>query len=74
MSYPPDLSRAAICRIEGHRGEGHCPDCGDVNYRLLGYYGAIASAAKRWGVTREEAEYRIIANQARADAKRGPPR
>lgn len=65
--YLPDgLSRGAICVMEGCRGRGPCPDCGETNYRLMGYYGAIASAAKLWGVSEDEAESRIHDNFARA--------
>ena len=57
--YPDGLSDWAICQIEGCIGKGNCKRCGEVNYRLLGYYGAIASAAKRWGCTEDEAEDRM---------------
>ena len=57
--YPDDISLASVCLIEGCIGEGHCPRCGETNYRLLGYLGAIARWAKQWGVSKEEAERRI---------------
>ena len=57
--YPDDITGPQICIIEGHTGDGHCPRCGDRNYALLGYYGAIARWAKAWGVTKEEAQRRI---------------
>ena len=50
--YPDGLTESDICLMDGHEGDGHCPRCGDVNYRLLGYIGAIASAAKRWGCSK----------------------
>lgn len=59
MSYPDYLPYGAICQMEGHRGNGYCPDCGNVNYKLLGYYGAVARWAKAWGITREQAEQRM---------------
>lgn len=62
-SYPDDIQPWQVCQMEGCRGPV-CPDCGTTNYRWLGYLGAIASAAKRWGVSKEEAERRI---EARAD-------
>ncbi len=76
MNYYKDgLSRRDVCHMEGHSGKGHCPDCGDVNYRLLGYYGAVARWAKEWGVTEDEAMDRIennqIAREERADLARG---
>ena len=58
-NYPEGLSPAAYCYMEGCLGIGPCPRCGKTNYALMGYYGAIASAAKRWGVSKEEAERRI---------------
>ena len=61
--YPEGLSGKDYCYMEGCIGKGPCPRCGKTNYRLMGWYGAIASAAKRWGVTNEEAERRIVARQ-----------
>jgi len=61
--YPDDITGPQLCYIEGCVGKGNCPRCGEVNYRLLGWYGAVASAAKRWGVTEDEAEARIISRQ-----------
>jgi len=51
------------CAMEGCRGKGNCPDCGQVNYRLLGYYGAVARWAKAWKVSEAEAE-RIMEERA----------
>ena len=65
-NYPEGLSGSAYCIIEGCIGRGQCPRCGETNYRLMGYYGAVATAAKRWGVSEEEAERRIEANQTEA--------
>lgn len=67
MSYPEGLPSSAYCQMEGCRGRGHCPDCGRTNYALLGYYGAIARWAKKWGVTQTAAEERIIARRMRED-------
>ena len=57
--YPDDIQGWQVCHMEGCLGEGHCPRCGQTNYPLLGYHGAIARWAKAWGVTREEAQRRI---------------
>ena len=57
-SYPDDIQPWQVCIIEGCRGP-NCSDCGTVNYRWLGYLGAVASAAKRWGVSKEDAEEHI---------------
>ena len=60
MYYPEGLSGAAICHMEGCVGsKGYCSRCGETNYQLLGYYGAVARWAKAWGVTEKEAERRI---------------
>ena len=60
-NYKDGVGGSDFCFMEGCLGRGHCPRCGETNYRLLGYYGAVASAAKRWGVTEDEAERRIEA-------------
>lgn len=64
-SYPDDVSGPAICYMEGCTGKGPCPNCGETNYHLMGYYGAVARWAKAWGVTEEEAEKRIGRSQMR---------
>jgi hypothetical protein len=64
--YPDHITGADLCHMEGCVGEGHCPRCGDTNYHLLGYFGAVARWAKQWGVTKDEAERRIEAHQAAA--------
>lgn len=61
--YKDGVGGADLCFMEGCLGNGHCPRCGVTNYHLLGYYGAVASAAKRWGCTTDEAERRISARQ-----------
>ena len=61
--YPDDISGADICYMEGCIGRGPCPRCGETNYALMGYYGAIARWAKVWGVSKDEAESRIIKHQ-----------
>ncbi len=62
MSYPDDLSASQLCQIEGCLGlKGYCPRCGETNYSLLGFYGAVARWAKAWSVTEDEAEERIMA-------------
>lgn len=58
--------------MEGCIGKGNCRRCGEVNYRLLGWYGAVASAAKRWGVSEDEAETRIIEHQEAEWLKKHP--
>ena len=67
-NYPDDISGAAICGMEGCASP-NCSRCGTVNYHWLGYLGARASAAKRWGVSLDEAEERITRNQARKDIR-----
>ena len=57
--YLPDgISGYTICRLEGCVG-AHCRRCGETNYHLLGYYGAVARWAKAWGVSKAEAEQRM---------------
>lgn len=58
-SYPDDVTGPQVCMMEGCLGNGHCSRCGQVNYQLLGYYGAIARWAKAWDVSKEEAEQRF---------------
>ena len=65
-NYPEGLSGAAYCFMEGCVGRGPCPRCGKTNYRLMGYYGAVARWAKAWGISTDEAEQRIVANRQRA--------
>ncbi len=57
--YPDDIQGWQICHMEGHTGRGHCSRCGDTNYPLLGYLGALARWSKAWGVTENEAERRF---------------
>ena len=61
--YPDDITGSQICYMEGCSGTGYCSRCGETNYHLLGYLGAIARWAKKWGVSKEEAEQRIEAHQ-----------
>ena len=63
MNYPDGLSGWQFCHMEGCIGKGHCPRCGETNYHLLGYYGAVARWAKKWGVSKEEAKARIDQRQ-----------
>ena len=65
------LERDAACSIGDHGGKGHCANCGHVNYRLLGWFGAVARWAKAWGVTKDEAEDRIVRGQIAKDIKAG---
>lgn len=58
-NYPDCISGSDYCHMEGCLGNGHCSRCGETNYHLLGYFGAVARWAKAWGVSREEAEKRI---------------
>ncbi len=37
---------------------GHCLDCHEVNYALLGWYGARARWAKTWDISEAEVERR----------------
>jgi len=59
MGYPDVMSGPDLCHTEGCIGKGACPRCGKTNFRLLGYYGAVARWAKAWGVSEKEAERRI---------------
>ena len=68
--YPDDIYGAKLCQIEGCIGKGPCPRCGEVNYRLMGYYGARARWAKTWGVSEEEADARIVYGQMTRDLRR----
>ena len=46
MGYPDGLGGGDICLMEGCIGGGvKCPRCGEINYSLRGYLGAMA----RWG-------------------------
>ena len=65
--YPDDITGPQVCYMEGCVGRGPCPRCGEVNYRLMGYYGAVAKWAKAWGISQDEAERRIANNQRQRD-------
>ena len=71
-NMPDDISAndPRFCQMEGCIGKGPCPRCGEVNYRLMGFYGAVARWAKKWGVSEDEAERRIGQHQL---AKGGSP-
>lgn len=70
MNYPEGLQPWAYCQMEGCVGKGRCPRCGEINYHLMGYYGAVARWAKAWGISEKEAEKRMEANaNARLDAE-----
>ena len=58
-NYPDSMSGADYCHVEGHLGP-NCSRCGHVNYRWLGYLGHIGRMAKKWGVSKTEAEARLI--------------
>jgi len=62
-NYPDDISGRDLCYMEGCLGNGVCSRCGEVNYRLIGYYGAVARWAKAWGVSEDEAARRIEAHR-----------
>lgn len=64
--YPDDITGRQLCHMEGCRGTGHCPRCGETNYSLLGYYGAVARWAKAWAVSQDEAENRMVTKQQAA--------
>ena len=66
-----DWATVAACHIVAHAGDGHCPNCGHVNYRVLCWFGAVARWAKAWGVTKDEAAERIVRNQIAKDIKAG---
>ncbi len=67
-----DLATRAACAMGDHGGlRGYCPDCGHINYRLLGYYGAVARWAKAWGVTQDEAEDRMVRHAIQQDIDSG---
>jgi len=73
MSYLPDdigPMHPGLCIMEGCIGRGNCPRCGEINYRLLGWYGALARWAKAWGVTEDEADRRIAKHQIEREIKR----
>lgn len=66
--YPDDITGPAVCAMEGCAGNGHCPRCGETNYALLGFRGAMARLAKKWGLaTIEEAEKRWVAEALAAE-------
>ena len=54
------LEDDAACHYGDHLPVGHCSNCGNVNYSYLGYLGAVARWAKAWGITKEEADERIV--------------
>ena len=72
-NMPDDIGEndSRLCLIEGCEGKGPCPRCGEVNYRLMGYYGAVARWAKEWGVSQEEAERRISRHETARLVKAG---
>ena len=59
------------CLMGGCRGRGNCPDCGRVNYRLLGYYGAIGRWSKVWSLTADQTEDRMIRHAVGRDVQSG---
>ena len=59
MGYPPGMSGSDMCHVEGHIGKGNCSRCGDIDYGIMGYYGAVARWAKAWGITERETEHRF---------------
>ena len=61
--YPDDIQPYQICHMEGCIGKGHCSRCGEINYHLMGFYGAVAHWAKVWKVSEAEAERRIEQHQ-----------
>ena len=66
------LEDDAACHYGDHIGaNGHCSNCGDVNYHLLGYLGAVARWAKAWGITKDEADERIVRGQIQRDIDAG---
>lgn len=72
IAVEPDYATQAACHTGDHGGEkGHCPDCGHVNYRLLGWFGARARWAKAWGVTEQEAEDRMARTDIEKRLKSG---
>ena len=62
-NYPDGMNGGDLCYCEGCLGKGICPRCGEINYRLLGFYGAVARWAKEWGVSEKEAERLIGEHQ-----------
>ncbi len=61
-NMPDDIgdNDSRLCQIEGCTGEkGPCPRCGEVNYRLMGYWGAVARWAKAWDLTEKETTRRM---------------
>ena len=68
-NMPDDIgpNDSRLCQIEGCMGKGPCPRCGEVNYALMGYYGAVARWAKTWGVSEDEAQRRMENNARRRD-------
>ena len=66
-AYPDDLPLSAYCQMEGCVGRGTCPRCGETNYRLMGYYGALARWGKVWDTTEEETEKRFTENRRKQD-------
>lgn len=69
--YPDGISGRDLCYMEGCVGKGNCYRCGEINYHLLGWYGAVARWAKEWGVTEDEAEERITRHQMQQDVVAG---
>ena len=63
MVYPEGLHPSAFCYMEGCIGNGRCPRCGNIDYALMGYFGAIALWAKKWGVSKDEAACRIAEHE-----------
>lgn len=57
--YPDGISGGDICFMEGCVSP-NCRRCGRINYAALGYMGYIGRMAKKWGVSKDEAEFRIM--------------
>lgn len=59
--YPEGLSGSDFCHMEGHDSpRGVCRRCGERDYHLMGYYGALGRRAKKLGITIDELESQII--------------
>lgn len=68
-NYPDGMHGSDWCHVEGCIGKGRCPRCGRIDYGWMGYWGAVARWAKKWGVSEDEAERRF-SGQERTDGEK----
>ena len=66
MNYKDGIDAEALCYMEGC-AKNPCPRCGETNYPLLGYTGAVARWSKAWGLSETETEERFEVNRLKRE-------